>query len=475
MLDLRALDLRRARSAGSSSTCPRRPSRWAARRYVVEPATPHASIELQGVPGGVYLKLRFEADVHGPCFRCLEDAAVHVSIAAAEYHEPAGGRGARAPTTVEADELDVGRWARDALVLALPARRSCAGRTAPACARAAACASSRAASTAAARRRPIRAGRSCEAGESQRYSPPAMAVPKKKTSKARRDKRRATHRDLGAGADDVPSVPQAGAPAPRVPGAAATTGAARSSRSARKLPSEGSAWRRWPSTRWAATALRPRSSPGPSRRPRGRPRRCSCGRPERARGRARPASVRRRSRSSTRRDVIGSSRRAGGRRALAARLVDGARLPAGARGCAPGAVVSAGPTGAMLAASLAPHRPHPRHPPSGDRRRRCRPWAAPCVLIDAGANPDARPEHLAQFGVMGAEFASDVLGVEHAAGGAALDRRGGVQGQPADARGARAALGGARPRLRRQLRGPRRADAASSRSSSPTGSRATCF
>ena len=56
-------------------------------------------LELQGVPGGVYLKLRFEADVRGPCYRCLEDAAVHVSVNAAEYHEPAGERGARAPTT----------------------------------------------------------------------------------------------------------------------------------------------------------------------------------------------------------------------------------------------------------------------------------------------------------------------------------------------------------------------------------------
>jgi phosphate acyltransferase len=75
-----------------------------------------------------------------------------------------------------------------------------------------------------------------------------------------------------------------------------------------------------------------------------------------------------------------------------------------------GAVVSAGPTGAMLAGALV-------H--IGRQRGILRPGiavplpaqGAPCVLIDAGANPDARPEHLAQFGAMGAEFASDVLGV----------------------------------------------------------------
>jgi phosphate acyltransferase len=76
-----------------------------------------------------------------------------------------------------------------------------------------------------------------------------------------------------------------------------------------------------------------------------------------------------------------------------------------------GAVVSAGPTGAMLAGALL-------H--IGRQRGILRPGiavplpakGAPCVLIDAGANPDARPEHLAQFGAMGAEFASDVLGVD---------------------------------------------------------------
>jgi glycerol-3-phosphate acyltransferase PlsX len=36
----------------------------------------------------------------------------------------------------------------------------------------------------------------------------------------------------------------------------------------------------------------------------------------------------------------------------------------------------------------------------------------PSVLIDAGANADARPEHLVQFGHMGAVFAEEILGVE---------------------------------------------------------------
>ncbi len=34
------------------------------------------------------------------------------------------------------------------------------------------------------------------------------------------------------------------------------------------------------------------------------------------------------------------------------------------------------------------------------------------MLIDAGANADARPEHLLQFGTMGAVFAQEILDVE---------------------------------------------------------------
>ena len=74
------------------------------------------------------------------------------------------------------------------------------------------------------------------------------------------------------------------------------------------------------------------------------------------------------------------------------------------------AVVSAGNTGAMLAACFLELRRLPGV---------ARPAIAvvipakngPSVLIDAGANADARPEHLLQFAHMGAVFAEDVLEV----------------------------------------------------------------
>ena len=74
------------------------------------------------------------------------------------------------------------------------------------------------------------------------------------------------------------------------------------------------------------------------------------------------------------------------------------------------AVVSAGNTGAMLAAGLF----HLRRLPGVMRpaiavtipTRR-----GPTVLLDAGANADNRPEHLLQFATMGAVFAAQILAI----------------------------------------------------------------
>jgi len=75
------------------------------------------------------------------------------------------------------------------------------------------------------------------------------------------------------------------------------------------------------------------------------------------------------------------------------------------------AVLSAGNTGAMLAAGLL----HVRRLPGVMRpaiavvlpSRR-----GPSVLLDSGANADARPEHLLQFAYMGSIFAEEVLGID---------------------------------------------------------------
>jgi phosphate acyltransferase len=76
------------------------------------------------------------------------------------------------------------------------------------------------------------------------------------------------------------------------------------------------------------------------------------------------------------------------------------------------AFVSAGSTGAVMAASLFILRPLP-----GVGRPAVAtmlPTAVgPVVMLDAGANVDCRPAHLVQFARLGAIYAQDVLGCEH--------------------------------------------------------------
>jgi glycerol-3-phosphate acyltransferase PlsX len=108
-------------------------------------------------------------------------------------------------------------------------------------------------------------------------------------------------------------------------------------------------------------------------------------------------------------DVIGMDEKP----AEAVRAKPDSSLVASVRAVAKGeadAVVSAGNTGAMLAAGLLELRRLPGV---------LRPAIAvaipakrgPSVLLDAGANADARPEHLLQFATMGAVFAEEILGV----------------------------------------------------------------
>ena len=101
--------------------------------------------------------------------------------------------------------------------------------------------------------------------------------------------------------------------------------------------------------------------------------------------------------------------------AEAVRAKPNSSLVASCRAIAEGhadAVVSAGNTGAMLAAGLL----EIRRIPGVARPAIAVPIPArdgPSVLLDCGANADARPEHLLQFGYMGAIFAEEILGIRN--------------------------------------------------------------
>ena len=85
-----------------------------------------AELALTKASTGTVFELRFRARLHGPCFRCLDDAVLDLPIDAREYQATSPGESEelRTPYVVD-DKLDLGAWSRDAVALALPDKILC--------------------------------------------------------------------------------------------------------------------------------------------------------------------------------------------------------------------------------------------------------------------------------------------------------------------------------------------------------------
>ena len=92
--------------------------------YVVEGGSVDATVDVSHTTSGYSLRLLFDTVLDGPCVRCLEDAGRSVAVDAREVDQPGGGEELASPY-LEDQQLDVAGWARDALVLALPAQIVC--------------------------------------------------------------------------------------------------------------------------------------------------------------------------------------------------------------------------------------------------------------------------------------------------------------------------------------------------------------
>jgi uncharacterized protein len=93
--------------------------------YLAEPRAPRARLEISRQSGGYAFHLSFPVHLEGPCMRCLEPAALELEVEAREVDQ-AGTEDEelRSPYVVE-DELEIGRWAHDAVMLAVPATFLC--------------------------------------------------------------------------------------------------------------------------------------------------------------------------------------------------------------------------------------------------------------------------------------------------------------------------------------------------------------
>ena len=99
-------------------------------RYEVEGGTVDARLDVSHTVSGYAFRLRFGAELDGPCVRCLEAADHGVEVDAREIDQPGDVDELSSPYFDEG-HLDMRAWARDALALALPTqivcREDCAG------------------------------------------------------------------------------------------------------------------------------------------------------------------------------------------------------------------------------------------------------------------------------------------------------------------------------------------------------------
>lgn len=101
-------------------------------RYLPVPETVSAELAINRGTSGTTFELAFPIRLHGPCFRCLKDAALDLEIRAREYQATSPGESEelRTPYVVD-NQLRLSDWARDAIALELPqqilCREECAG------------------------------------------------------------------------------------------------------------------------------------------------------------------------------------------------------------------------------------------------------------------------------------------------------------------------------------------------------------
>lgn len=126
IFDLRTIKLRSGEEYRGEQEIELEPLRLAGQRYLPVPDKIPAELAIARASTGTVFELSFAGRLHGPCFRCLNETAIEERIAAREYqaNSPGESEELRSPY-LEDDRLDLSAWARDALVLSLPAKILC--------------------------------------------------------------------------------------------------------------------------------------------------------------------------------------------------------------------------------------------------------------------------------------------------------------------------------------------------------------
>ena len=131
VFNLRTLKLRSGEQFVDARDIRLEPLELGGQRYLPVPETVPAELSITRASTGTVFELRFRNRLHGPCYRCLNDAVLELPISAREYQATNPDSEELRTPYLDDDRLDLSAWARDAIALALPeqilCRPDCAG------------------------------------------------------------------------------------------------------------------------------------------------------------------------------------------------------------------------------------------------------------------------------------------------------------------------------------------------------------
>jgi uncharacterized protein len=118
--DLRRLRLRSGDQARERVEIELAPLLLAGQEYAARPNPVPAELSVTRASSGTVLELAFDVALAGPCFRCLQDAELPLSLRLREYSATKPQSEDERTEYLVDDVLDLSAWAHDAIALALP-------------------------------------------------------------------------------------------------------------------------------------------------------------------------------------------------------------------------------------------------------------------------------------------------------------------------------------------------------------------
>lgn len=118
--DLRKLRLRSGDQARELVEIELEPLLLAGQEYAAQPNPVRAELSVTRASSGTVLQLAYDVTLAGPCFRCLADAELPLSLRLREYGATKPQSDDERTEYLVDDVLDLSAWAHDEIVLALP-------------------------------------------------------------------------------------------------------------------------------------------------------------------------------------------------------------------------------------------------------------------------------------------------------------------------------------------------------------------